>query len=1445
MDSGLTPTNLKAKIFNYAGTNIFDYASSPALLETTYGNFLPKIGTNPAITNVATYDATLPPSGGPADRLLSGAGAYLSNNGYFFTVAGGTRTKESTFTYNFGSVGSNYPLTELKNIKIYVPGNNDNLKLNSIKPVTTTLGLGLSFATKLAPDYNMFWDNMNISERLVDDNGNAYYNLTPKTRLFNLGILGKPEVLLSSFVPEFRLIDTTIDLPFETNKIHLSESDNLEITYNEVTSTNTPIEKTYSNKGAVIRTLMRDEAQLFYAYNGARYKDLEIQSNLNVIMGSYHYGERFNSFTYKYSLDPKTPDIELLPSYRDKYLQVYDFPFAIQPSSMQITKSGYIGVGHHLQKQYIQAISVTYTLTDGTVKTATDAEIAAINNYQSYKTGTIPRVNFVGITESNPVKKVEILWDDFGDYDYYGYPFGDYGYNSFNINRATGKVASVTGGNQNDPYYGTAINFDYYVSKYKDPSLTELHLNYDMVQVQLHGSTESPSTLTDEYNPDFLWFRLVPEIDPKLYGTKESNIYRAFYPGLLDNTSLYTMGSIGFDVGKRGEKKDILVNPVIDLETKLQLIPTDPTYKKSQVYIDTVWTNYMTGMTEVQAISFLSGGFIGTPGLSNWTFKYSTNQRTDVEYQVGTLTTDTFIQLPLQAGEAFTKLELYYTGDYNAAHPSDGGKNGLDSDSDIYLELMKDILLKAYNVNPITNEPIYITDYETSAVVLTGVAKWDNFDPRTGQIKNMLSGSAGYHGVSWDRNHPHAFLYTTQDYLITERRPVTIDTKTFPQTTLNDNYISIYQGETATQTLDFSHYIKVGTTYSNNPNYSSPGKPSDSWIKSSYEENVSVAGTGNDVTKGSYPWEVAEKAYIELADNEMVFEPANSTFYGVPLNDPNVTYEYVTLNGRKFIKVGFVEGYDRGKIQPTSNPNIYSTMADGRIVTHNNDVIYENVNLSGPIQISFTAVPGSRTGDHYPIGDMYLDFSDAVDKYNAHELSSLVDGSIDGITNYTIKDAVVDSLGLSSTTTTEPKLLKYDFRQTSDTPYKINVLRASDVGSDITPGKNDGEYDFVNKDISFKTHEANDLNQLVSMTSSISAPTFGMTTYVKLPKEGQVTKYNDENSVLQTKVSDYTINIDAVPEIYQSVVLKDDVVIKYFYTYDANYDPPINVKADKTDIADNAVYTEIPPATPEEFKKVTGIKIYVSELPAESAITFKLDLSTPTKNTLNDIYAYSSGTISYFGDVGMTQIDVGRLTLNTWEYQTYDLVKGNIFWDTYNENGLQGLTEADGSLEELPIENIKVKLYDKNDVLIDETLTDSNGNYLLRSYILDEGQYVVIETPDGSKLTKQSDVDFQESLIDSDFDRESNKLVLPQATPLGFKNVSAGIVKLPEIQAPDIEIILGRETEKEYKATLIDYLGMDITDDLDAYKLEYNLSNDESIATVLEKTVTNNNNYRC
>ena len=225
MDSGLTPTNLKAKIFNYAGTNIFDYASSPALLETTYGNFLPKIGTNPAITNVATYDATLPPSGGPADRLLSGAGAYLSNNGYFFTVAGGTRTKESTFTYNFGSVGSNYPLTELKNIKIYVPGNNDNLKLNSIKPVTTTLGLGLSFATKLAPDYNMFWDNMNISERLVDDNGNAYYNLTPKTRLFNLGILGKPEVLLSSFVPEFRLIDTTIDLPFETNKILENEID--------------------------------------------------------------------------------------------------------------------------------------------------------------------------------------------------------------------------------------------------------------------------------------------------------------------------------------------------------------------------------------------------------------------------------------------------------------------------------------------------------------------------------------------------------------------------------------------------------------------------------------------------------------------------------------------------------------------------------------------------------------------------------------------------------------------------------------------------------------------------------------------------------------------------------------------------------------------------------------------------------------------------------------------------------------------------------------------------------------------------------------------------------------------------------------------------------------------------------------------------------------------
>ncbi|MGX8774049.1 MAG: hypothetical protein ACSW8G_03215, partial [Bacillota bacterium] len=86
--------------------------------------------------------------------------------------------------------------------------------------------------------------------------------------------------------------------------------------------------------------------------------------------------------------------------------------------------------------------------------------------------------------------------------------------------------------------------------------------------------------------------------------------------------------------------------------------------------------------------------------------------------------------------------------------------------------------------------------------------------------------------------------------------------------------------------------------------------------------------------------------------------------------------------------------------------------------------------------------------------------------------------------------------------------------------------------------------------------------------------------------------------------------------------------------------------------------------------------------------------------------------------------------------------------------------------------------------------TDNNGAFTLETYKLDAGQYIVIDKPtvsDGSvvKLTKQSAAGPINSNVDSDFDRETNKLTLGQLTSNGLTNISAGFVKLPAIVQPE------------------------------------------------------------
>ena len=103
-----------------------------------------------------------------------------------------------------------------------------------------------------------------------------------------------------------------------------------------------------------------------------------------------------------------------------------------------------------------------------------------------------------------------------------------------------------------------------------------------------------------------------------------------------------------------------------------------------------------------------------------------------------------------------------------------------------------------------------------------------------------------------------------------------------------------------------------------------------------------------------------------------------------------------------------------------------------------------------------------------------------------------------------------------------------------------------------------------------------------------------------------------------------------------------------------------------------------------------------------------------------------------------------------------------------------------------------------------------------------------IALPEGHKLTKMVGAEFTSSATDSDFDRSTNRLTLPEVLRNGtYTNVSAGLVKLPVITAPDIEVIVDETAPPE--AT--------VQWDYGAKKPQYEAAEDTSIATVTPEGV--------
>lgn len=1393
MDNGsLPPTSMKASEYNLpVGVQLEDVRTG-GILHTAVTNctVVPELYPTQNITATHTYDATVSSVGKITNQMLSQMGTYQSNNGYLYGPKMNGMLRYDIPTLHTGET----PLMELTGIKIYCP--DEKLELTGVGTTATHNGVRGGGRVLDGSDFDVQWGNWIVGARQTEtagaNAGKSYYILTPPSRWFNIGSDGNLTAKFYGMRLIWQLRDETDELPYSPTAYTDFEAVDTEVLYQRVAEGSLPVQEVYTHTGPQIHTIARENTDaLTHAYGVARHKD-NIPDN-NVVTGSYHDNEIYTFTNNTWYLDTLGGvKIEYVPTYTGGPLtQSFAFPLEIRPQTIHLTEASQNSTTDELNGKHTILQSLSYTLADGTTVNATQAEIDAIN--ASFAQKNLPRTggtlyysaavgeySFASATEANPVTNVNLTWESMVTKYRHAYPFGV----------PVKNVISAQGANTVYRYsgamYTVGVGFDYNVAEFHDLAKTNPIQDYEMAQVNYTftaaGNTHAGA---NESNTDYLWFRLRTPACPDLYGeaVRSGGSFRRHveHGVFADGSSTYSMGHIGFDVGGYGEKKDIITDPSFDLKVQFH------SELGASYWTALSGNNNLSGITEAEGLAFLTGAFTAMPKLSGWNIAYETRDGNNGSVTVPTITDEAGepFQIPLQAGDAFTSLKFSYTGDLELPHPA-----GVTDKLIIYL--MKDIQLRALNENPFTGQALSTTsgNYSKFFVRLNAVLHSACNTHATGQ--EMHSPRAGYRGHN-------GFIYAPMKTMyFTRQAALSLNSARIPA-----GGQTVFQGSSVSDT-----WVPLV-------------RPSA--MPSSANEFITFDFTNGG--SGEFPWGISEAVYIELTDPEFLVDLSNTSFYGISATDPNVITSQITVGGRTFLKMKFVDGYLRPFMWRDANQRFADNWQNSFTIKPGYYLGYGWDCASGPIKLGFRTLPGTTVGLHHPVGKIYLDFSELLDKYDAPNAT----GYDYNRTDYVFNNAVTDDLGLSDTASTQAKLFEWD-----SSSYAVNVVRVAAVGASVVPGKLQNFFDFATKKTAFTDEERAELNALVSLQAPINSGIYDMNTYIKIPRRNAPINWLDDSDTPHISTSEFDMFLRGAPEVVSSsggVDITSNNLI-YEYTSDPNPD-------------ENSTYTAAAPTTEAGWRAVTGIRIVAKEMPLQSVLNFRLNLSTDEKTALGSMEAFSGGSYKYRDNISATVFQTGILNRVIWAYEDIGITDSNalVFWDVHDENGLRGITTATGAAAERGVPGVRVNLYAPDGVtLIDSTTTGTEGKYTLHSYTSVTGQIIEIIPPTktdialtggaDTKLTLQSTAQVAASALDSDFDRGTNRLVLPKIPANGVKNISAGLIKLPQLSANDVTVNVGDTVN--VSAVLRDFLGISMP--TDSYNITFHEAADTSIATVAGKT---------
>ncbi|SFE71845.1 Cna B-type domain-containing protein [Peptostreptococcus sp. D1] len=598
-------------------------------------------------------------------------------------------------------------------------------------------------------------------------------------------------------------------------------------------------------------------------------------------------------------------------------------------------------------------------------------------------------------------------------------------------------------------------------------------------------------------------------------------------------------------------------------------------------------------------------------------------------------------------------------------------------------------------------------------------------------------------GRSWNSNaSPQLYGTLTRTYIVTNKT--------------NDNIIdnhgdstnnTISQGGTATQKVTFKTKAYAYVMHSDMPKV------------------------------GQMPYGIPEAAYVEITDKQFSADLDKCKFLGYNNASGNVKIEQITdADSKKWIKMSITD------------VGIQALNREIREITKNKEWSYyygDNSKvlkfMEDPIVIAlksyrYTSITKLGENEHYPYGMVYYDMSSLENKLDGSKEEYYSYAKLEGDL-YSLADNAATALGA----TKEKKLFGIKLSN-----VQVIVSKNAFIGSNIFPGKYDDiVYDSSESGFTtqkFYQNERADLRGDFFVQVPDGNGFKEYKTIIEIPKKGKFASYTSQN--LKNDFDMYLTGEAIVSGDSRQAGKRE-----FIYSIDGGN---TFVSADNID----------------DWSKVTHVKIDLGELPKSSQVSIKLPLRTDAKNTIDEIEAYIGGNLEATDYTGYKISEYIKPA--KYVYGSFTIAGSDVWWDK-NENGKfdDGEDKASGIKLELYSPNHDIAINDRiipANTLIDSATTNDKGEYELKSYMLDEGQWIKVIVPnDEVKLTVKAKASDMLKLKNSDFDRisyETSKL--PELIEdKALDSIGCGLIILPKIKIENVKLHVGEESMEEAAKAIV------------------------------------------